>query len=332
MSLGDCPTEIGLEPPASCTLPLPRWVAGHVGGCIAQAGIPLHWHGWAGESTPSLKLAEGEGGAILTVRIPQASRLPPIEFQRWTTAAYRTVAATVESLPAQHLVRVWNFIPEIQRQFDDGITRYMVFNAGRYAAYWDLFAIGSSLLGAVPTATGIGHDGDDLVIHALTAPQPGLHLENPRQISPCQYSQRYGPLPPCFARATAIPAPTSSGDEFLLLIGGTASVRGEESLHIGDVRGQTIETLRNISRLIDEAGAAGPSGGRNGQSYHIEHLRVYHDPSVDPVELEALVRNRFPVFQEQGFEMLQAHVCRQELLVEIESVLRFKPQCRAKPS
>ena len=37
------------------------------------------------------------------------------------------------------------------------------------------------------------------VIHCLAADRPGAAVNNPRQVAPYHYSQRFGPLPPCFS-------------------------------------------------------------------------------------------------------------------------------------
>ena len=62
------------------------------------------------------------------------------------------------------------------------------------------------------------------------------------------YSSRYGPLPPCFARGTIITHPVSG--RRMLLAAGTASIRGEESVHVGDLRSQMRETLENLASLL----------------------------------------------------------------------------------
>ena len=46
----------------------------------------------------------------------------------------------------------------------------------------------------------------DLMIDALSAASPGIAVENPRQIPSYRYARRYGPRPPCFARATLLSA------------------------------------------------------------------------------------------------------------------------------
>ena len=76
-----------------------------------------------------------------------------------------------------------------------------------------------------------------------------MPVENPRQVSAYHYSRRFGAIPPCFARATLL----TCGGEPLLIVGGTASVVGEESRHIGDLHGQTQETFRNLASVVAAA-------------------------------------------------------------------------------
>src|SRR5439155_23835599 len=103
--------------------------------------------------------------------------------------------------------------------------------------------------------------------------RPGVAVNNPRQVAPYHYSQRFGPLPPCFARATRLAHPPG-----LLLVGGTASVRGEDSVHADDLGNQMGESLLNLAALI---GAA--TGQRKLAPQHLgplRELRVYY-PNAD---------------------------------------------------
>ena len=124
----------------------------------------------------------------------------------------------------------------------DGLDRYMVFNAGRHDAY-------SDQCGALGTASAVGIKGSDLSIHCLALEEPGTPVENPRQTPAWQYSARYGPLPPCFSRATIV----DLAGRRTLLIGGTASVVGEDSRHAGEFDAQVEETLLNLEALIRTA-------------------------------------------------------------------------------
>ena len=75
-----------------------------------------------------------------------------------------------------------------------------------------------------------------------------LPLENPRQIAAHDYDHRYGPQSPKFSRAMAI----VSDGAAIVLVSGTASIIDSETHHVGDVAGQTRETLDNIAALISE--------------------------------------------------------------------------------
>jgi len=98
-------------------------------------------------------------------------------------------------------------------------------------------------------------------------------------------------------------------------VSGTASIVGHESLFSGDPARQTEETMRNIEAVLDEAGVPG-RGGPLGE--RLESLRVY---VRFPEQLEVI---RAAVLASTGAAVptawLQAEVCREELLVEIEAI------------
>src|SRR6187455_2321525 len=108
-----------------------------------------------------------------------------------------------------------------------GLTRYMVFNAGRFAALEELHGGRGELERSVASATGVGHKGEDLHVHCLATRAGGRAVENPRQVPAYRYSTRYGPVPPCFARATEV----ASYGSRTLLVAGTSAVQGEDSTH-----------------------------------------------------------------------------------------------------
>ncbi len=229
---------------------------------------------------------------------------------------------------AAFAVRWWNFIPGILEPLGALEHRYMVFNAGRFLALADA---GSAAFGRLATASGVGHDGADFVVHCLSADGAGRQIENPRQIPAWRYSLRYGPKPPCFARATRI----ERGARPWLLVGGTASVRGEESFHRNDLRGQLEETLRNLAALVHaaETEAAGPAseGAAPAAMSFAEladwlgryrELRVYHPRREQGRKIESELRRRFG--NTVAIEMVPADLCRSELLVEIEGLAELQ--------
>lgn len=233
------------------------------------------------------------------------------------TAAYQRLARRLHEA-ARHPVRFWNFLPGIHEEMAGGLDRYMVFNAGRFAAFQQWFGAAAAFDRRVPTASAVGIDaahGRTLVIHALAAVEAGAPIENPRQIPAYSYSRRYGPLPPCFARATRVDA----GDRRTwLLIGGTASIVGEDSQHERDARRQTLETLDNLARLVSHARQVSGAEPLADPLDGLTDLRVYVVRDTDAAVVRELLAARLPAAAR--VELARADLCRRELLVEIEGV------------
>lgn|GEM_PF-464331 len=263
----------------------------------------------------------------VTARIDHARQRDNLDLQQAVVRAYQMIQTALTRAPGgpRTPLRFWNFVPGIVNATGGGLDRYMVFNAGRFAAFADWFRVRnrnpdpgpspafdrSRFNRCIPTATGVGHAGDDLIIHALAARLPGRPVENPRQRAAYRYSGKYGPLPPCFARATLMPSTDASART--LLIGGTASVCGEASVHAGDLVAQTAETFRNLDALIRSAGGTGVNA--------MQSLRVYHTHAADrePVR-EAVSRHVRQVDDAVEVEWVHAPLCRVDLDVEIEGV------------
>jgi len=110
------------------------------------------------------------------------------------------------------------------------------------------------------------------------------------------------------------------GDVTVLLISGTASIdENGLSIHIGDFRAQCRRTFLNITRLIESEGATWKDVVRT-TCYLRDIDRDY----------DAFNEERTAFFAEQGLDPLpastgiQAHLCRPELLVEIEGIVMFR--------
>ena len=168
------------------------------------------------------RIRTGDDAALVSVRLPGARALSAPVLRERVVRAY-DVLRDVSRQAALHPVRIWNFIPGITEPLDNALDRYMAFNLGRHDMVQRWFGSRFWTDGLLPTASGVGHRGDDLAIHALMLLDPPRAIENPRQRPAYHYSSRYGPLPPCFVRASAIRTPQGEA----LLIGGTASIRGE---------------------------------------------------------------------------------------------------------
>lgn len=285
--------------------------------------------GWVRErmglSEPDWRRVEGVQTArrgtfsLVSARVADAVQLSADEFRAATIEAYRAVFDRLGKVG--HPVRFWNFLPAIHQEMGGGRNQYMIFNGGRFEAFEQRYGGRDAFGHQVATATAVGHDNPDLVIHCLASDQPGRHVGNPRQISPHCYSEKFGPLPPCFARATVVQEPENIS---LLLVGGTASIRGEDSQHVGDLQQQCDETLRNLAALVQAAGAAGKSADEMAPLSRFGELRVYHARSADAGWLGDYLPARFP--NVRRMEFCRADLCRSELLVEIEGVAVFGPE------
>ena len=223
---------------------------------------------------------------------------------------YRRLLRGVAQAGYPHLLRVWNYVPRIHDR-SAGIEGYMAFCQGRSEAFGA--HLGPAFPDRLPAASAVGCPGDVLVVHALASREPGRHVENPRQVAAYRYPERYGPKSPSFARGTVAPPAW----ERTLFVSGTASIVGHESVFPGEPARQAEETMRNIEAVLDGAGVPGRGGPMGGR---LRSLRVY---VRFPDQLEAI---RAAVTAAAGTAVptawLQAEICREELLVEIEATAR----------
>ena len=288
---------------------LPSWVAGFVGRTVAEQTVRADGH--------DVTTIDAEHGLLATVRVPEARAMNARDLTAATTSAYRSIRRLLADRPTLRTLRMWNFVPGILEPVDALPHRYMAFNAGRFAAMEEWTATDGDVADWMPTASGVGDDGPDLIVHALAGPHVPEPVENPRQIPSYRYSRRYGPHPPCFSRAVRVPAGGASGG--LLLLGGTASVVGEETRHRGDLSAQLDETLANLSALIAAGlrGAAGPRAvPETDPLASIRSAVVYHVRERDRGVIERRLRARLATVD--TIEFTRRSLCRDDLLVEIE--------------
>ena len=226
-----------------------------------------------------------------------------------TRGAYREIFATLDELAYPHLLRVWNYLPQINID-THGMERYRQFNSARRSALADS---GRDLTGNVPAACALGSvHGSPLVIYFLASRAAPTLIENPRQVSAYEYPAQYGPKP-AFSRASVLREPSGS----ILFISGTASIVGHQTVHAGDVAAQTRETLVNIEALLSEANrvSGAPRFGLETLAYKV-YVRNSADLPLIQSQLHAALGRKSQVVY------LQADICRQDLLVEIEAIGR----------
>jgi enamine deaminase RidA (YjgF/YER057c/UK114 family) len=106
----------------------------------------------------------------------------------------------------------------------------------------------------------------------------------------------------------------------ILLISGTASIdENGVSLHIGDFRAQLRRTYQNITALLESEGC----------TWHDVVRTTCYLRDIDR-DYDVFNAGRTAFFQEQGLDPLpastgiEAHLCRPELLIEIEAIAMFR--------
>ncbi len=219
---------------------------------------------------------------------------------------YTRIFRVAKRLGFPWLWRIWQYLPDINREVS-GLERYRQFNQGRKRAFSHLKMVDK---GHFPAACALGSASGQWSLSFMAGKQKPTFLENNRQISAFHYPSKYGKSRPMFARAVLIELP----QQMLLLVSGTASIVGHESMHEGDVAAQTRECLHNIRALCRQAGHI--SSILDWENIGFDY-RVY----VRHAEDLSLVR---AVMHEHGIDdavvtYVQADVCRRELLVEIEA-------------
>lgn len=225
---------------------------------------------------------------------------------RATEIAYQEVFDVLSETGHRHLIRIWNYLPQINAQ-SDGDERYRHFNSARQTAFRKT---GRAVMGTVPAACALGSPPDSpLCVYFLAARRPPKMIENPRQTSAYHYPPKFGRHRPIFSRACL----WGEANNAKLFISGTASIVGHETIHSGDVIAQTRETLVNISALLAEANR---SVGAPRFSLDALQLKVYVRRPSDLAAIKATLSARTAA----SAVYLKADICREDLLVEIEAV------------
>lgn len=224
--------------------------------------------------------------------------------------AYADLFAVLAATPCTHLLRLWNYLAGINAEAG-GTERYRQFNAGRQQAFLD--ARRSAFEGS-PAACALGTHGGPLRVYFLAGRVAPRAIENPRQVSAYRYPDTYGPRAPTFSRAALADV---GGHRQALFISGTASIVGHESLHRGDVRRQTEESLVNLD-TVRQAGET-----LAGQAIPLDalHYTVYVRHAADLPAVRSVFEQRVGPGSAAAREALylNADICRAELLVEIEA-------------
>jgi enamine deaminase RidA (YjgF/YER057c/UK114 family) len=216
----------------------------------------------------------------------------------------------------EDVFRYWLYLKNI-----NGKERYAQLNQARTEYFKNLsFSRRWSITGrnSYPSSTGIGTKGPNVLIE-LVALQGGAQLipiENPFQTHTDKYSkgQSVGNYTPKFCRAMVLKT-----DSFTkIFVSGTASIVGGETRHLGDVNAQTKETINNIKRLISKDNLNHYGLNKSAGLKDFLQLRVYIKKRDHFKKIRSICEKNFPNIP---ILYLNADICRDELLVEIEGLV-----------
>jgi chorismate lyase/3-hydroxybenzoate synthase len=224
--------------------------------------------------------------------------------------AYQDLFKALEISGAPHLLRIWNYLPEINAN-GGGLERYRQFNLGRQQAFIEA---GRAVFDGAPAACALGIRQGALCVRFLAGRIAPTPVENPRQISAYRYPDSYGPRAPTFSRAALAEI---GGGDIALFISGTASIVGHKTVHAGDIREQTRETLRNLEAVVAAANQATTARFARDQLECVVYLRHTHDASAVREVLDSVLGPQSHFATHAVY--LEADICRSDLLVEIEA-------------
>src|SRR5918993_143391 len=150
---------------------------------VALAALAPEPPAWAVEHFAGARRtrADLDGWRLVGTEIPDCASLDAAALERAVGDAYGVIAESLRA-SGHHPVRFWNFVPGIHADMGGGRDRYMVFNAGRYAAFEDWFGQAALFTRTVPTASAVGVGAGALAIYALGGRDAGQPVENPRQV------------------------------------------------------------------------------------------------------------------------------------------------------
>lgn len=209
-----------------------------------------------------------------------------------------------------HLIRTWNYFPNINQE-QGAQERYKSFCIGRHRTC----AKNEGFENRLPAATAIGTHSHGFLIYFLASKKPGVQIENPRQVSAFHYPSIYSPKSPSFSRAM-LKCWNGQSD---LFISGTASVVGHETHHVDDSIGQLHESALNIKQLLKEAQQLTGTIANKPQKQML--LKIYLRQAEELAQINEQINTLFEPDTPRIY--LQADICRQDLLLEIDGYSTF---------
>ena len=199
------------------------------------------------------------------------------------------------------IVKIWHYLPDLLKLYPYNKTNYSLLCEARERVYKELYNNSN-----YPAATVIGIEGNKILIYFLAVTCKNYQiLENSRQVSSYNYPQNIFSEKPMFSRAVSFSFQNEVSKK--VVISGTASIKGYQSMHNSDVMKQLEEALENyktFAKLEDN-----PSN----------ICRVYLSKKQKNNYLSVIEKLEI-FFGSNKYILLFGDICRKELLIEIEGI------------
>ena len=271
---------------------------------------------WTSATDGTIAFMEHKDYLVASMVIPleQGSSLQEKSYQ-----CYQQILSFIQAKGKPHLIRMWNYFPHIN-QHDDQYERYQQFCVGRYEAFEHSPLYINETLPPYPAASAVGAYGErknELVISFIAQKKDVLLIENPDQMSAYHYPQCYSPKSPSFARASLL----EDHKKVQLYVSGTASIIGHKSYYMGDIKAQIQQIINNLKRLFKHSMTQSSYFPEELlEQSHLWAVKVYLRKPSDQQKVQTVLQQFMPNCTNICY--LQADICRQELDVEIELLLK----------
>ena len=199
------------------------------------------------------------------------------------------------------IVKIWHYLPELLKLYPDNKTNYSLLCEAREKVYKDFYKNSD-----FPAATVIGIEGSKILIYFLAVScETYKVVENKRQVSSYDYPQNIFSEKPMFSRAVIFSFKNHTQKK--IIISGTASIKGYQSVHKSDVIKQLDEALENYKTFAKL------------ESNPSNICRVYLT-KYQMKNFSIVTKKLENFFGSNQYILLQGDICRNELLVEIEGI------------
>ena len=199
------------------------------------------------------------------------------------------------------IVKIWHYLPQLLKTYNDKKTNYSLLCEAREIVYKNYYKDLS-----YPAATVIGIEGNKILIYFLAAICKNYKvIENIRQVSSYNYPQNIFSEKPMFSRAVSFKTTYENVEK--IIISGTASIKGYQSMHTKNLIKQLDEALKNYKTFLEI---------ENNIS---NTCRVYLS-KIQKDNYNIIINRLEEIFDYNQYVLLQGDICRKELLIEIEGI------------